>query len=163
MDLTYIPIILLSFILWTRLFTLYVPDQRLIMDAHLLQLPYSVTLYTNQAKTSFMLHAQPQNIHLFVEDGTIIYQPIHQQSLYCAPSHPNVGYIMSAPPKPVCRKSLTYLKKRVYDVLIYRRLYSRLLNPMIALQELIRDGWISPLINSRLGKTQKRGVMPVPR
>lgn len=143
-----------TLVLWSYLFIFYTPNQKLIMEWVLLNLPYSVAIFVDESRLCCMLHIQPQNVHLFIEYGRLVYQPTYQDDnkITCMDTHPDLGYEMSYkdndqhPPKIICRRPLKFLHECVYTNMTYKRLFTTVQNPMGILYTLIREGWLKPFI-----------------
>ena len=146
-------VIVFCLIIWNYSFVFYAPDQNIILQSRLMQLPYSVGVFIDKSRKQLMIHILPQNICFFVENGRLIYQPQYKMSQknkkkkknVCPLTHSEIGYVMSHkdgernPPQPVCRRSLQYLMKHVYLIPIYRRLYPYLSNPMALVYSTLID------------------------
>lgn len=127
-------------------------------------LPYSIALYKESnslfQSNNCMIHIMPQNYHFFIEDNKLIYQPIilninNYQKQCCDQSskYPDLAYILSVEntsislitpiKKIMCRKSLNYLKEKVYTIVTYRLQTYHLKNPMTLLYHLHLNGKIN--------------------
>lgn len=107
---------------------------------------YKLRVYKAEATNNYALILDPQNMHIFIENGKIIYHPLNNSKenilkgkhlYYCHPSPSyELAYVIPISsgdvslPKLICHRNLTYLMKYVYIELIYTRLFETVQNPL---------------------------------
>ena len=107
---------------------------------------YKLRVYKAEATNNYALILDPQNMHIFIENGKIIYHPLNNSKenilkgkhlYYCHPSPSyELAYVIPISsgdvslPKLICHRNLTYLMKYVYIELIYSRLFETVQNPL---------------------------------
>ena len=117
-------IIFLSFLMWRQLFIFYAPNQWDILEGNKPPL-YSVTVYRKnkncKSTCNAMINIKPQNVYIFVENKKlIVYHPIQQFhfTTLCPVTHPDRAFILSNPPRQICRISLDSLKRHDYKYVV---------------------------------------------
>ena len=133
---------ILSLILWFRTFVFYAPNQSMVGK------DYSVAVFCHGKKRKYcMIDIQPEDVQFFVDDGLLIYQPSGRASSLCPrPTHPDLAFIIQ-PHTPVCRRSLSFLKRYIYTEVVYKRVFPELKNPIAILKRLIYEEGVIPVSN----------------
>lgn len=146
-------IILLSFLIWNHLFIFYAPNQWNVINEWPI---HSLSIYKQHENCdqtcNVMIHIEPQDIYIFIENGIVIYHhPVQNKvidELTCPPSHPDRACIIEEDiiPRQICRTSLDILKREKYK---YRIHLDRLppsggggIDAKYIINKLVQSGWI---------------------
>lgn len=138
-------LVVCSIVICRYVMLIYLPRQEYVIIKQLVDMPYTVGIYSNPGYDSYMLHFLPQDTHMFIENGSVLYQPDYvDEHQCCRDPHPEIAYILpinnySSVPKPVCRRKLKYLKREIYTDLIYTTYHKHIINPIVIIKKFIES------------------------